>query len=632
MRWFALPIAVVFVGACGGPQLSQHPKPDVTKGLPSTLEAAQPKTGEPRTVKVHVWADASVRALPRWKEELTDQLDYAGQLLTPLLGIRIEMGAIKDWDHTGSDAHAALQALAATDPGTDVTWVIGYITAADVASKAMSELGAGDPLGKYVVVRSWADKPETAQLASSLPDLDQAQRAETLAAHKRHKQTVVLLHALAQTLGAIAEADPSWIQHPLYSPKQSTFSQRNRELLQIAIDARLGAGTDQTIAHDLLEAIEKQDWGGWIPTDHDEVVKTLRNVVDAGKAGKTAADVPAAVYAQFDRVRELAKRGDPTEALAELDNIMTAYPGNATMQELKCEILLAGPPPPKAPPPAPDGKKPPKATPRPPAPAGPVPPDKAARAACAHVSDLAPGDPSPHLAVGEALARVNDPVGARAELVLAASKIENLKLGQAEAWHKLVAIYQGMGALTWIEETLAAGKLDGDPAAAEVAQIRARYGVPRGTKLVKPEDEAALVATVKSALALVNGNKLGEAERALAAADKRYPNAPGLAAVRCNLALSQNAIDAARAACQRAIAADPGESWALYLGGVIALKDTSGAGTRSGIEKLKHAIAVDPELGQAWRALGKAYARVKDNAAHDELAKQYQAKFGQALP
>ena len=57
----------------------------------------------------------------------------------------------------------------------------------------------------------------------------------------------------------------SWIQHPLYSPKQSTFSQRNRELLQLAIDRRLGAGTDQTIAHDLLEAIEKQEWGGWIP-------------------------------------------------------------------------------------------------------------------------------------------------------------------------------------------------------------------------------------------------------------------------------------------------------------------------------------------------------------------------------
>ena len=106
----------------------------------------------------------------------------------------------------------------------------------------------------------------------------------------------------------------------------------------------------------------------------------------------------------------------------------------------------------------------------------------------------------------------------------------------------------------------------------------------------------------------------------------------GFAAFRCDLALRQGEVDAARAACQRAIAADPDESWALYLGGVIALKDTGAAGTKAGIDKLKHAIAVDPELGQAWRALGKAYDRAKDQAAHDELAKQYQAKFNQTLP
>ena len=91
-------------------------------------------------------------------------------------------------------------------------------------------------------------------------------------------------------------------------------------------------------------------------------------------------------------------------------------------------------------------------------------------------------------------------------------------------------------------------------------------------------------------------------------------------------------IDAARAHCQRALAADPDDSWALYLAGVLALKDTSGSGTKAGVEKLKHAIAVDADLGQAWRALGKAYERAHDQAAHDELAKQYQAKFNQALP
>jgi len=65
---------------------------------------------------------------------------------------------------------------------------------------------------------------------------------------------------------------------------------------------------------------------------------------------------------------------------------------------------------------------------------------------------------------------------------------------------------------------------------------------------------------------------------------------------------------------------------------VIAFKDTSVAGTKNGIEKLKKAIAIDPDLGQAWRTLAKAYSRAKDQAALDKLGKDYAAKFGQPLP
>ncbi|MEO8549857.1 MAG: hypothetical protein ABI678_07780 [Kofleriaceae bacterium] len=611
--------------ACGGGGTTevQHPKSDITKGLPATLEATKPKTGDPRPVHVVVYADTGVRALPHWREELTDQLDYAAQLLSPMLGVRLQVDAIRDWTHAGTDPREGLRALAdAVVKGEDVTWTIGYIAPGEAAQKAIEELGAADVLGRLVVVRSWAEKPETDALSVTLPDLDPAARTEVIAAHERHKQTVVLLHMLARTLGAIDEADPSWIQHPLYSSKQSTFSERNRDLMQLAIDARLAEHQDPQLAHDLLEAIEKNEWGGWVPNSHDEIVTTLRKVIDAAKAGKTAADVPTAAYEQFDRVRELAKRGDITRALAELENLMGVYPGNAAMQEQKCELMLAKPA-------ATTGK--------------PVPgkapeylgvTEKATRQACTRASELAPGDPTPHLAVGEALVHLpkRDVAGARVELVEAAAKIANLKTGQPEAWNRLVAIYAGINALTWTEEAIAAGKLENHPAAAEVAQSRARYGVPKQAKFVKPEDESALVTATREAVGQIGAGKLADGERTLATAEKRWANAPGLAAMRCDLAFRQNNVDAARAACNRALASDPDESWALYLGGVLALKDTSAAGTKAGITKLKRAIAVDPALAQAWRALGKAYDRAGDTAAHDELAKWYQAKFQQVLP
>jgi predicted Zn-dependent protease len=174
------------------------------------------------------------------------------------------------------------------------------------------------------------------------------------------------------------------------------------------------------------------------------------------------------------------------------------------------------------------------------------------------------------------------------------------------------------------------GKLDKDPIAITVAQTRARYGVPRGAKFVKPQDEATLVRAVKTSLELVYASKYGEAEKAIATAEEKWPGAPGLFAARCDLALRLGQVDGARAACSRAIAAYPDESWALYLSGVIALKEASG--TKAGIDFLKKAIAVDAELGQAWRTLAKAYTRAKDRAAYEALAKEYQAKFGQGLP
>jgi len=594
-------LALVMLTACG-PKIADHPRAsDLTKHLPAALEVERAKEGDPRVVKIHVWADAGVRALPHWKEDITDQLDYATQTLTPLLGIRLQIdGGIREWKRDG-DPSAALAALADTDKGDGVTWVIGYVTPGDAASKAMSELGQSQPLGHYAVVRAWSEKAETELLASSLPDLKEAERNEVLGAHRRHKQTVVLLHVLAATLGAIGETDPTWIQNPTYSAKQHGFSDRNRELMTLAIDDRLAGGTDQTMAKKLLEAIEKAEWGGWVPADHDAVTTTLRAVIDAQKAGRTAAAIPTAAFDQYNRIRELARRGAIKDALIELDNLLQAYPGNAAMHQLKCEIMLATP-----------GVA-----------------DKGTRAACSKAADLAQGDPTPYMLVGEALAKSGDIAGARTELSKAEDKIGNLPEGQADAWKHLIALYSSLGALTWTEQAIAKAKLENDPAAANIAQTRARYGIPKGGK-VPPDQEAALVKAVRGALDLVYAAKYGDAEKAIAIAEKKWPNAAGLAAARCDLNLRVGQIDGARANCNRALALYADESWALYLSGLILLRDASG--TTGGIAKLKRAIEVDPELGQAWRALAKAYQRTKDKAALEKLAQDYQAKFGQPLP
>jgi tetratricopeptide (TPR) repeat protein len=591
--------ALVLVLACGG-KISDRSL-EITKYLPATLEADRSKDGDPRTAKVRIYADPGVRALPQWKEEIADQLDYASQLLHPLIGVKLAVESYQDWARA-ADPQDALRELIQLDKAEGVTWVIGYVTPPDTASKLMTQLGGAHPLGRHVTVRAWSEKAERDALAGKLPDLKDAERNEVFAAHRRHKQTVVLLHMLATTLGAIGEADPEWIQHPQYSLKQHSFAKRTRDLLQLAIDSRLADEPDLVLAKKLGDAIDKDPWAGWIPGSREQVVAALGNVVDAAKSGKTFADVPAAAYDQYKRISELAKQGKTADALAELDNLLTGYPGNAAMHQLKCEIML---------------RKPGVA-------------DKTTRTVCERVSELAPGDPTVHIAVGEALVRAGDPVAARSELVKAEDKIGNLQTGGPDAWRKLIGIYIDLGALTWTEDAIAKAKLGDDPAAQRAAQTRARYGIPRGAKFVAPDAEASLVAAIRGVLDLIYASKYAEAERALVAAEGSWRGAPGLAAARCDLAFRRGQFDAARAACARALAGDPNDSWALYLQGVLLLR---AAGTTSaGIEKLKRAIEIDPELSQAWRSLGKAYARGRDRAALDQLSKAYQAKFGQPLP
>jgi tetratricopeptide (TPR) repeat protein len=482
--------------------------------------------------------------------------------------------------------------------------VIGYIGAPEGAMTAMGALGAGDPLGKHIIVRAWATGPETDALTVKLPaGLPQNEKAEVIGAHRRHKQSVILLHFLARTLGAIAENDPAWIQNNAYSPKQITFSERNRELIQLGADGRIAQTPEGEIAMQLLASIEASEYGGWLPADKEDVVGRLRNVIDASKAGETAADVPAAAYGQFDHARTLARRQQFDDAIAELEPLIAAYPANATMRILVCDIELHR--------------------------GGPS--ADAAKKACARAIELAAGDPRPHVTIAGAWMQKNDLAAARAELVLAEGKIANLPK-PAQGWLELAEIYRAMGALTWAETAVTNAGATDHPVLAWVKTTRARYGVPASGKgAVKPEDEAAAVAAVRQILDAVYASKFTDAARAVKIAAKRYPGLPGVAAAWCDLDLRQEHLGSAKKRCNTAIAAYPNASWAQYLLGIIIMRDTGSSDTKQGIEHLKLAIAADPDLSQAWRALGKAYKRAKDLEALKQLEADYQARFGQAL-
>jgi tetratricopeptide (TPR) repeat protein len=569
--------------------------------LPATLEPSTNASGDPRVAKVRVWADAAVRAQPKWRELIVEQIDAASQFWIPMFGIRLELTAVREWQRS-AEPDLALGELATLDPGGDVTWVLGFTAAAGKESIALSQLGTANLFGKHVLIRDWSARSETDKLESQLKPLTAEERVEVVSAHRRHKQTVVLLHYLHVTAGAIAEEDEAWIGSRGYSPSQRTISDRSRQLLEISLKSRLAEEPEGVAAARLIDEIERAEFAGWVATDRDAIVGQLRGLVERSKAGKVAGDVPPEAEAQYQLSRRLAA-SDPEAALRELEPLLAAYPVNAALHQLRCDALLVKP-----------GVG-----------------DDKTRSACDRVSELAPGDPRPHLAVARAWSVAGDRSKARAALLLAAGKAQAMQ-DSAQAFANILDQYRAMGALTWTEEVVAMMPVEpgkSSSAGQWAAGIRARYGVPRGARFVTPADEGDLVAAIRASLDAVYAEKSALAETLVAQATKRWPKAPGLAAVRCDLALRREQIAAARQQCAIALRGDDGQSWAHYLSGILALRIPDNAG---GVAHLRKAIALDPDLGQAWRALAQALQRVGDKAALQQLGADYQVRFGQPLP
>jgi tetratricopeptide (TPR) repeat protein len=603
-------VVVLVLAGCTRPHIKAQRRA-LNRALPATLEAGKPVEGEPRIAKVRVYADADFRGQHvRWRDSFNDQLDYANQVMVPMLGVRLEAEYI-EWDRRKPEATVrdTLAELAELDDGDDVAWVIGLTGALPLVSATMDELGVAEVLGPHIVLRGFADLEERKAFARAFPDLDQAERDEVHDARRRHKMTVVLLHELGHTLGAIHEAEPAWILHPAYQSDQTTISDRNKELMRIALEDRLlPAGVRDTAGtySKLLAAIEREDWGGWDADEKDSLVSHLRAEIAALEAGLTASPVPAAAAQQYQRAERLAAQGKFDEAMAELEPIIAAYPANAQIRLLACQVQLAA-----------HGPK-----------------DDRAAQVCERAAALAPGDPAAHLSITAAQLAAGDVAGALATLELAKTRAMALREGRQVAWQQIASIYQGLGMLTLAEDAAAQIGVPDDPISTWAARTRARYGVPRdGSKFkITPENEAELVGAVRQILDLIYAGKLPEAERAAKKADKRWPGAPGLLAARCDLLMRQKKEAAAKKLCQRAIDAYDGAAWAHYLLGILTLKNTSAKSTQAGIASLRAAIAADPTLGPAWRALAKALKRAKDQAALDDLKKRYVEQFGQPLP
>ncbi|HSS02942.1 MAG TPA: hypothetical protein VLM79_38030 [Kofleriaceae bacterium] len=583
----------------------------IEKLVPAQLTAHGKWKGAVRVAKVRVWADDDYRAQNvRWQHGFDEQLDYANQVFTPMLGVRLEP-EYRSWERhaPGATLQDALEELTRLDTDEDAVWVVGLTSSLSLVSGSFDLLGLASLEDRHVVLRGQADLEERKVFDRAFPDIHREQREQLLEARRRHKTTCVLIHELAHSLGALHETAPGWVMHASYSHTAAQISDRNRELMRLTIEDRLkptSARDPRGTAQQLLAALDVA-WGGWDEGDRVGLIEVLRSIVGVQAAAVAGIPgVPAAVQNEYRHAQQLLAGGDHRGALAVLDPLLAAYPAHAELRLLGCQIELAR-----------GGAR-----------------DTRAIAACDRAAGLA-RDPETAIHVAAARMDAGDTAGGRATLAALEQRLTSQPGQSSSAWLELAKQYRRMDAVTWAEDALAhAGLGPGadDDVATWITVTRVRYGIPReGARFkLRPDDDAAAVVAVHKVMDLTNVDRFADARKEADAAEKRWPGLPGLLAARCDLAFRRHDMGTARHYCTRAVGAGK-SSWALYLLGVVELQDDSRAASARGIARLREAIEIDPDLAHAWRALGKAYVRTNATTEREQLRREYYARFHTAM-
>ena len=628
-----LAFAMLHTSACGSSPGARQTRWQQRKAqtlMPARLQPPARYEREVRTARVRVYAGHQYRAQNlRWAERVQARIDAANQFLVPAFGTRLEVVEIKEWQQqtAGDDLNPLLDELVALDPAEDVDWVIGLASAISASTTSFHRLGVARPLSRHMILRGYTDVEDREVIEPMLDRLSAAAREHLLAARRQHLLTTVLLHEWAHTLAVMHLTTPGTMMSRNYARSISGFAPQSEDLIRTMLTARLGPpdgsgeGTAQSTAHSTAEGslaaevlalrryLEEHAPDGWVAAERAEIEQLLAAAAAHEAPGQAAESraargVPAEAEAQLGRVRSLARQGHTDQAVAELDDLLAAYPAHTAFRRAACELWLAK-----------EGAS------------------ETATGHCLRVSALDPADPAGELILAGFHAGAGDVARAGEVLEQVRARIPTLAQGQEQAWRALVAMYQRMNAVTWAEQAVAVAPAGVD-AGEEVAwaqELRRRYGLPPNGKRhrIAPADEGAYVQTVRGVLDLVYAGKYDAAQAAAREALRRYPGAPGVYGALCDLWLRKGRYAEARGQCRRAVVAYDEASWPHYLLGIVELRYRR---TAAGIRHLERAIALDPDLRQAYHALGKALARKQDAAARERLDQTYRARFDVPLP
>lgn len=611
---WALSTLLLFVGLACAKRPVDYEREYAKTLAPKQLQTSAPSASGPqRTLRVRVYADADYRKqVIHWQSGIEEQLRRASAVVQGPLGVTFTVDSARPWERpaSGPELDTALRQLEALDAGEDVDLVIGLVSALPVFSASQHELGKARMLGRHCVLRGMENPQEHQNLMAVLSHLPDSERDALYRDRKLHKETSVLLHEWAHTLGAFHVQDSHWMMSPAYESTQAAFAPQTLQLLTVSLrhvpQGRRDTEAQKAWARELKETLTATVWPEWEGPEKQGVLDWTERVLAGHEplGPRTAPPLSAEDRQRLEAVLALDKQGRVEMAAQQLEPLAQRHPRNAQVQVLACYLALRTAP--KLP---------------------------STRERCETAAERFPDEPA--LALNVALLQLQNgkAADAQASLLKLRQRLEADGSTDAGLWADLAGGFQNASCVTWAEQAAAKGA--GTEHAAKVlawaTQTRRWMALPAdaGKSGVGPEREGDFIRAVRDAEAQFDTGTVAQAKARMAWLGKEFPRAAALHVLQCELHLRSGQVAPARAECQKAVAAQDDAVQAHFILGMLAAQTRARQEARTHLERV---IALEPAHAEAWKLLAEQYRADGQAEALRGLQQRYRARFSQDLP
>jgi len=574
----------------------------------ATPEAPERPPGQLRFFRVRVYVDRDYQSqTPRWESHIEDQIDRANRVLEAQLGVHLQIQSMRVWDRRSglSNNDAALHELMARDPGTDVDWVVGFLSSLQVFSAAHEQLGVAQLFSRHFVLRGITNAEELDAIDRAFDMLPRDERAHLTRERRFHKETAIFLHEWGHTLGAFHDADPRSLMGPYYEPSRSMFSPSSLRLVEAGLAHRSDRSPEGRAEWAKVYKAELGEEGAAFDAESRDVAQKAYDAffaaseaaaeakpVETTPAPAASTDLSEAERARIAEILRADDAGNPERAARLLVPIAEAHPRNARVRQLACYLSM---------------RRRPRAT-------------ETARA-CREAAALPDSSAEANLLAAQSALATGDRSSAVGWLSQAEARLQTG--GTPASWLWAARLYDGASTCSGAERALThVASADAAPIVADCKRLKRLVPLPPGIPIEREHEYVtAFQKAEREALRGHGANALREAD----ALRKSFPGAPGASVITCLVESQKKPAAVARKSCESARSAAPEAFLPHYVLGLLRFADGQIAEARA---ELKQALDLEDSTASAWSSLAAVYRKLGDEASVKDLAARYRARFG----